>query len=112
MKTISENNKSKALIASIYGAIAAVLFVTAATIVGELAGEFKDWLKAVFFHHWIGKGALAIVVFAVVALFGYRMTRKDSDEEAAKDFYYLSLTAVVCTLILLGFIVYQAPSHL
>lgn len=28
----------------------------------------KNWLKATFYHHWLGKGALALGLFAVASL--------------------------------------------
>jgi len=112
MKLLTRQKTTKSLIADIYGAIAAILFVTSATIVGEFASEFKDWLKAAFFHHWVGKGVLAVAVFLLVSFLSRRALVRDGDSEAAKGFYYLALASAVCGLILLGFFAYEAPSHL
>lgn len=42
----------------------AVLIITA-----EKYAPLKDWLKATFSHHWLGKGALAILFFMAVTIF-------------------------------------------
>lgn len=47
----------------------------AALIVGaEEIPALKNWLKATFYHHWLGKGALSLIVFAAVSL-AFRSTR-------------------------------------
>jgi len=46
-------------------AVVAVLVATL-TIVGEIWHPLKDTLKLVFTHHWLGKGALSIALFAGV----------------------------------------------
>lgn len=30
--------------------------------------DLKNWLKATFYHHWLGKGALALVLFTAASL--------------------------------------------
>ena len=37
-------------------------------VVAEEVPALKDWLKATFYHHWLGKGALAISLFIVTSL--------------------------------------------
>ncbi len=41
----------------------AILIVSA-----EEIPALKGWLKATFYHHWLGKGAIALGVFTVVGL--------------------------------------------
>lgn len=55
---------------SVVGAILAVLFLTVVTVVADLSKPLKDWLAAVFFHHWIGKGILAAIIFFLVTVIG------------------------------------------
>ncbi len=107
MRTIIHGKNNKAMIADIYGAISAVVFVTAATIVGEFVPVFKNWLKTMFTHHWIGKGVLAVVVFWVVIYVSYKMIGRDSDEDLAKNFHLLSVIAAICAFLLLGFFIYE-----
>ena len=41
----------------------------AALIIGaEEIPALKDWLKETFYHHWLGKGALALGAFTVVSI--------------------------------------------
>jgi hypothetical protein len=51
-------------------ALVTIVFLTVLTIGAELSTGLLAWLKATFYHHWIGKGILGIIVFALVAFFG------------------------------------------
>ena len=55
--------RSVAIAAAVTSLMLAVLVVSA-----EEIPALKDWLKATFSHHWLGKGALAVGLFAVVSL--------------------------------------------
>ena len=55
--------RSVAIATIVTSLMLAVLIVSA-----EEVPALKDWLKATFSHHWLGKGALAIGLFAVVSL--------------------------------------------
>jgi len=48
------------------GAAAVAVLIATLTIGAELWSPLKDFLKAIFTHHWIGKSALAVLLFAVV----------------------------------------------
>jgi len=45
---------------------AVAILVAVLTIVGDMWSPLKDTLKAVFTHHWLGKGALSIALFALI----------------------------------------------
>ena len=55
--------RSVAIAAMVTSVMLAVLIVTA-----EEIPALKDWLKATFTHHWLGKGALAIAAFIVMTV--------------------------------------------
>ena len=55
--------RSVAIATIVTSLMLAVLIVSA-----EEIPALKDWLKATFSHHWLGKGALAVGLFAVVSL--------------------------------------------
>ena len=55
--------RSVAIATIVTSLMLAVLIVSA-----EEIPALKDWLKATFYHHWLGKGALALGIFAVVSL--------------------------------------------
>ena len=63
MRSLSSWVRAVAIAAMVTSAMLAILIVSA-----EEIPAFKDWLKATFTHHWLGKGALAIVVFIVVTV--------------------------------------------
>jgi magnesium-transporting ATPase (P-type) len=48
------------------GTLLAFILVTILTIGAELNDGLKGWLKETFYHHWIGKGVLAVITFLVV----------------------------------------------
>ena len=48
--------------------IATSLMLAVLIVVAEEVPALKDWLKATFYHHWLGKGALAISLFIVTSL--------------------------------------------
>ena len=41
-----------------------VVILAIMIIVGEEVPTFKNWLKATFYHHWLGKGDISLMVFA------------------------------------------------
>lgn len=45
------------------GATASAWLLAIMVVVAELFGPFKDALKNIFGHHWIGKGIIVLVVF-------------------------------------------------
>lgn len=47
--------------------IATALMLAIVIVAAEEMPTLKDWLKATFYHHWLGKGALAILLFAAAA---------------------------------------------
>ncbi len=55
--------RAVAIAATVTGVMLAVLIIAA-----EEAPALKNWLKATFYHHWLGKGALALGLFVVVSV--------------------------------------------
>jgi hypothetical protein len=46
---------------------ATALMLAALIIAGEESPALKNVLKATFYHHWLGKGALAIALFVLLS---------------------------------------------
>jgi len=59
-----------------YATIVTIISVTVMTIAAELSTRFKDFLTNTFWHHWIGKGIIALVVFFLIR-FLYKGEEKD-----------------------------------
>lgn len=53
-------------------ALVTAVMLAVLIIAAEEIPVLKDWLKATFTHHWLGKGALGLMLFVVVS-FGARM---------------------------------------
>ena len=58
-------DKKPILRAIILSAILTIAVIVFLTIFGELNAEFKTWLSGTFFHHWIGKSIISVLVFLV-----------------------------------------------
>lgn len=88
------------------GAILSIISVTVITIAGELYAPLKDWLKAVFTHHWLGKSAISVIVFILFSILG--MATLSADEyKTRQSISVLFSVAVLCTLALVAFFVYH-----
>src|SRR3989344_6855759 len=69
---------TRTITAFLISGIVTAIFIAAITIGGELAPAFKDWLKTTFYHHWLGKGALAVILFFVLGVvFSFIAPRSD-----------------------------------
>ena len=91
----------------IAGAIASSIFIAAATIGGELYKPFKDWLAGTFYHHWIGKGVLAVGIFLVIALLYGFIVKHPTEERVRKCLMILFGVLVVSSLAILLFYLYE-----
>ncbi len=88
------------------GAILAVIFIAIATIGGELHSPFKQWLKLTFFHHWIGKGVLSLIIFFAIGLFARGLM---SNKQSVTHFLLVCLSWVIVLSMfsIFGFYFYE-----
>ena len=56
----------------------AVIFVTLATVIGELVPGFKGALAKLTGHHWVSKGVIATVLFVVVSVIVSKTQKSDT----------------------------------
>lgn len=94
-------------IATSYAAIVSVLWVSASTIIGELNAPFKNWLKTSFTHHWIGKGVIAVVLFAALSVLVVFIARKNQKLNIQPALTLLVVVTVLGTLAITGFYFYE-----
>jgi len=99
------NIKLRILNSIIIGAIAAIIFIIVITIAGDLYLSLKDWLKNIFYHHWMGKGILAIVIFFI---FGFIFNKETGEEKIVKNFSILIWSSIIGSLIIFGFFIFEA----
>lgn len=102
-----DNNKKNKIINSFaISAVVAIVFIIFATIFGEFYKPFKDWLKEVFAHHWIGKGVISIVIFYVFGVLGY-FTASDSDRIVTRMLIIIFWIALLGAIGITGFYLYE-----
>ncbi|MCK5332473.1 hypothetical protein KAJ41_01255 [Candidatus Parcubacteria bacterium] len=100
--------KSKILNSFIVGAIASVVFIVLITIVADLVPPLKDWLKDNFYHHWIGKGILASLIFLLTqSLMTIYSQRKSSKKNLIESLWILNLVSIFGVLVLFVFYVIE-----
>lgn len=92
--------------AAAIGATVGILWITLATILGELQAPFKTWLKTVFAHHWLGKGYIAAGLFLLcLVLFA---GQGDADgHRTNRAVTMVAWTAVVCAVFLTAFFLFE-----
>lgn len=83
--------------------ILTTIFIVFATIFGEFNSSFKDWLKAVFYHHWIGKSILALVFFLIL----WAIFKKFDKLENLKLGWWALVAAIAGYLAILIFFVWH-----
>jgi hypothetical protein len=106
MEDIRNTKKNKWIRSFAIAAIVAIVFVTVATVLGELYKPFKNWLKETFYHHWMGKGIIAIVVFYALGFIG-RAKSKDTDEALVTILRAVFWITLIGVLAITGFYLYE-----
>lgn len=75
--------------------IVTALMLAVLIVAGEEIPALKDWLKTTFYHHWLGKGALALILFTVTAV-AFRFTKQGRFSLAA--YIIIETVAVVISV--------------
>lgn len=91
----------------ILGSIAAVVFVVVITIAAELAAPLKEWLKNTFYHHWVGKSLMSLIVFASASLLTLVIPYKASLAGANRLILVLVALVLLGSLAIFGFFSYE-----
>ena len=102
---MKDNNKNKIIHSFATAAIVAIIFIVVATILGELYKPFKDWLKETFYHHWMGKGIIAIVIFYLLGFTGFRSS--ESEDKMISMLRMLFWIALIGALTITVFYLYE-----
>ena len=100
------DNRNRIVNAFLISAVIAIAAVVALTIVGELYTPLKDSLKAVFSHHWVGKGVLSFAGFYLLGLLLIPLSGRGS-REITTLLYVLFWVALLGALSVIGFYYYE-----
>ncbi len=100
-------NKLKSIYASAYGAAIAIFVVTAITIGTELSPTLKNWLTNISGHHWVTKSYMSLIVF-IFFYYLFSLTKKTvSEHETRKALLVLQTFAILGSITILGFFMYE-----
>ncbi len=80
-------------------AIAASVMLAFLIVSAEEIPDLKNWLKSTFYHHWLGKGALAILLFTVTAV----IFRKSDATGLSRFIVAETVLVAVSVLVITGF---------
>ena len=111
-------NKIGLILSTNLSAVIAIVFLTVITITGELykvagangkmVSPIKDFLKAIFGHHWVGKGVLAVALFVILSGLLYIIFRKQSNSQSLVwTLSLLTYTLILGTVTIFGFNIYE-----
>lgn len=102
------NLKLKIINSVIIGVIATIVFITVITIAADLYLPLEDWLKANFYHHWIGKEILAKAIFIFAALSSLIFIKETNEEKIVKNFNILIWFSILGALAIFAFFVLES----
>lgn len=102
-----ENSSTK--LRKVYGALLgssfSIVFIAFSTIYGEFNHVFKDWLKETFFHHWIGKGVIAVIIFLILWPLISIIVKHVDYKKIEWAIYLLSWLTILGTIAILAFFI-------
>src|SRR3989338_306289 len=92
-------------------AIVTLVYIPLITILSELVKPVNDFLKKIFWHHWVGKGVILILLYAVIA--GILSTHRfeDTAESDRKFIAVLSLLMILGGLSIFIFFSFDYAIH-
>jgi len=96
----------------VFGAIIAVIFIAVITIASELFHPIKDWLKEIFYHHWIGKGVLAAAIFAASALTRFFQEENIDGQMLGHNIFILFWIVIAASSSIFSFYIYELFAHM
>ena len=95
-------NRNRIITAFLISASLTAILIAVMVIVGQLHAPFKAWLAATFYHHWLGKGALAKILFIVGGvILSFVAPKSDRAQTAAVR--ALTWISILSALIIIAF---------
>lgn len=103
-----EEKKIKFVFSVVIGAIGAIVFIVAITIIADLILPIKDWLKNVFSHHWIGKSILSLGLFALFFIVSFLSPIRPNIERLKNRLYILIWLSIILPVLIFLFFIWEA----
>lgn len=107
MQTELSTKKLKLAQSIILSSIAVAVLIPALTAAAELKAPLKEWLQNTFYHHWVGKSLLSIIVFAGVSALTFVAPYKPSLAAINRLLLILVILVFLGTLSIFGFFSYE-----
>ncbi len=82
--------------------IVTIILITVTTILSEISELFSRFLADVFWHHWIGKGIIALVVFFLIALLS-----SNKEKDVYRSTKTVIATSIICGMAILLFYLFH-----
>ena len=101
------NRKLKLAESIILSSIVVAIFIPTITIAAELTAPLKEWLKNTFYHHWVGKSLISVIVFAAVCPLTFVIPYKASLERINRLLFILVTLVILGALAIFGFFSYE-----
>lgn len=97
--------------ASAFSAIITAIFIVSITIGGELLPPLKSWLAETFYHHWVGKGILSVILFALAYIIAFAFSGAADEHSARRTLMTLFWVVLLGTISLYTFFLYESFAH-
>lgn len=104
---INKLNKTQLVYASAVGAIAAVIFAVAVTIIAEESPGFKASLVSVAGHHWTTKSIFTALVYLLVAKYVYWFTNEHKSKSVVQALAALISFAILGSAVIFLYFVWH-----
>ena len=85
--------------------IISIVVIVIMTIFSEVSSIFKNILTKISGHHWLTKGIIALALFFILYFSFGKMKTKDSD--ILKYTKAVFWATIICSLIIIGFFVFE-----
>lgn len=92
-----------------FASIITILYIPFVTIVGELFEPLKNFFKTYFWHHWLGKGIVLILLYGTLLLIFGKTKETESDEKYMSVVLGLSFLSALAIFV---FFVVEYGKHL
>ena len=96
-------NKPRLIFSSAVSAIITIVYAVVITIWAELSLPLKNWLTNFSCHHWTSKSIFSVLLYAVVTIIIYFVSRDSSENNLRKALILLLVFTVLGTIALTAF---------
>ncbi len=105
------NEKPHIANTSLISLIIVAIYIPVITITAEFVPALKNWLATTYGHHWVGKGIIMIMIYAVAFAALYLVFRSRRKEVSVAYIGIATGISIVSSLTITLFFVYEYLIH-